>query len=55
LSIEYCPTDEMIGDFFTKPLQGAKSQKFWWLVLNLLMDTPLCTGKAAQECVESCS
>jgi hypothetical protein len=28
LCIEYCPTDEMIGDFFTKPLQGAKSQKF---------------------------
>jgi hypothetical protein len=29
LSIEYCPTDEMrIGDFFTKPLQGAKFQKF---------------------------
>jgi hypothetical protein len=51
LSIEYCPTDEMIGDFFTKPLQGAKFRKFRQLVLNLPKDIPLCTGKAAQECV----
>ena len=28
LSIEYCPTDEMIGDFMTKPLQGIKFKKF---------------------------
>ena len=26
--IEYCPTDEMIGDFHTKPLQGIKFLKF---------------------------
>ena len=23
LSVEYCPTGEMVGDFFTKLLQGA--------------------------------
>lgn len=28
LSIEYCPTDLMWGDFFTKPLQGAKFKLF---------------------------
>ena len=28
VTIEYCPTDDMIGDFHTKPLQGAKFQKF---------------------------
>jgi hypothetical protein len=28
VSIQYCPTDEMIGDFMTKPLQGAKFVKF---------------------------
>ena len=28
VSIEYCPTDEMTGDFFTKPLQGYKFRKF---------------------------
>jgi hypothetical protein len=28
LSIEYCPTNSMQGDFFTKPLQGAKYFNF---------------------------
>jgi hypothetical protein len=28
LSIEYCPTDDMVGDFHTKPLQGEKFCKF---------------------------
>ena len=28
LEIQYCPTDEMIGDFMTKPLQGEKFRKF---------------------------
>jgi hypothetical protein len=24
LELQYCPTDQMVGDFFTKPLQGSK-------------------------------
>ena len=28
VSIEYCPTDDMIGDYQSKPLQGAKFQRF---------------------------
>ena len=28
LSISYCPTHEMLADFFTKPLQGALFKKF---------------------------
>ena len=28
LTIEYCPTDEMLGDFMTKPLQGSKFSFF---------------------------
>jgi len=28
LSIEYCPTDNMIADFMTKPLQGKKFSRF---------------------------
>jgi hypothetical protein len=28
ISIKYCPTDEMIGDFMTKGLQGVKFAKF---------------------------
>jgi hypothetical protein len=27
--IEHCGTNDMIGDFFTKPLQGKKFQRFW--------------------------
>ena len=32
--IEYCPTDEMIGDFVTKPLQGDKFRKFTGMILG---------------------
>jgi hypothetical protein len=28
VTVEYCPTDEMSGDFMTKPLQGEKFRKF---------------------------
>ena len=28
LDVMYCPTDERIGDFMTKPLQGSKFVKF---------------------------
>ena len=28
LSVDYCPTEEMIADFFTKPLQGKLFLKF---------------------------
>eukprot|EP00980_Cylindrotheca_fusiformis_P012362 scaffold3036_cov117-Cylindrotheca_fusiformis.AAC.1 len=48
MSVQYCPTDDMIADFFTKPLQGAKFQKFCKQVLNLSDEDLLLT---AQECV----
>mgnify|MGYP000055058244 CR=1 FL=1 len=35
LSVEYCPTEEMIGDYFTKPLQGAKFYEFRKIIVNL--------------------
>ena len=34
VSIEYCPTDEMIGDYHTKPLHGAKFSKFRRIIMN---------------------
>ncbi len=27
INLEYCPTEEMIGDFYTKPLQGSLFRK----------------------------
>ena len=35
VSIEYCPTDDMIGDYMSKPLQGEKFRKFRKDILNL--------------------
>ena len=35
LTVEYCPTGEMIADFFTKPLQGKLFRMFRSLILNL--------------------
>ena len=34
LQVEYCPTNEMLGDFFTKPLQGTKFLKFRGQILG---------------------
>jgi hypothetical protein len=34
-SIEYCPTDEMLADYLTKPLQCAKFRKFRDRILNI--------------------
>jgi len=47
--VAYCPTDDMIADFFTKPLQGSKFYKFRSKIMN-------CPGPGSwsdqpQECV----
>ena len=34
LFVDYCPTEDMIADYFTKPLQGALFQKFRKMILN---------------------
>ena len=35
VEIEYCPTDKMVGDYLSKPLQGSKFRKFRTSILNL--------------------
>ena len=35
LEMVHCPTESMLGDFFTKPLQGAKFSEFRKLILGL--------------------
>ena len=35
LRIEFCPTDNMVADYFTKPLQGEKFRKFRKTIMNL--------------------
>lgn len=35
LSIEYCPTNEMIADYMSKPLQGDKFRKFRAEIMGL--------------------
>ena len=35
LRIEYCPTDQMRGDFFTKPIQGGKFYRDRDVLMNI--------------------
>jgi hypothetical protein len=35
LTVEYCPTKEMLADFFTKPLQGALFRKLRDAIMNV--------------------
>ena len=38
ITIEYCPTDDMIGNFFTKPVGGAKFRRFRSIIMNTSHD-----------------
>ena len=35
LKVVCCPTNEMVADFFTKPLQGCKFKKFRSMIVNI--------------------
>ena len=35
VEVQHCPTEQMLGGFFTKPLQGNKFYKFRRKILNL--------------------
>jgi hypothetical protein len=49
LSIQYCPTYEMIGDFMTKPLHGKKFEKFQQPTMNLLCTTQLLMAACIED------
>ena len=34
LRVEYCPTDQMLADYFTKPTTGAKFWYLWKMIMN---------------------
>ena len=34
VQVQYCPTDDMVADYFTKPLHGAKFLKFRKMIMN---------------------
>ena len=34
IQIQYCPTDKMLADYFTKPLQGSLFRKFRAIVMG---------------------
>ena len=38
IKLQYCPTTKMLGDYFTKPLQGTLFNKFRDRVLNIQTD-----------------
>jgi len=35
LNVQHCGTDDMIADYFTKPLQGSQFRKFRDLILEI--------------------
>jgi hypothetical protein len=51
LRIEYCPTGDMVADFFTKPLQGSLFRKLRALILNLPDRPSITDASTSQECV----
>ena len=52
MQIEYCPTEEMVADFFMKPLQGSLFRKLRGLILNTPVRSSSTSAAASQECVE---
>ena len=49
--VSYCPTGDMLADYFSKPLQGSLFRKFRNLILNVNPKDELNTGHGEQECV----
>ena len=48
--IEHCPMENMIGDYYTKHLQGKKFEEFRRLIMGMLTLTRI---SDSQQCVGS--
>jgi hypothetical protein len=46
LSVEWCPTEDMTGDFLTKPLQGAMFKRFRDLIMGVVAQPSPGPGKS---------
>jgi hypothetical protein len=53
LTIKYCPTDLMIGNFMTKPLQGKKFMYFRNLILGIPFEDEDANGRSVLEVSDS--
>ena len=51
LRVAYCPTEEMVADFYTKPLQGRLFRKLQNIILGLPPGTEMNMEVPPQECV----
>ena len=51
LCVAYCPTEEMVADFYTKPLQGRLFRKLRNVIMGLPPETEMNTEVPPQECV----
>jgi hypothetical protein len=50
LRVEYCPTGDMVADFFTKPLQGSLFRKLRDMILNIkAVDGPASMGPTTEH------
>jgi hypothetical protein len=59
ISIEYCPTDQMIGDYMTKPTHGKKFRGFRQQIMNLPTAAQLfaycCVAESAVQLAQYCT
>ena len=51
VQVSYCPTGDMLADYFSKPLQGSLFRKFRNLILNIHPLDPVKVRPGEQECV----
>jgi hypothetical protein len=50
--VEYCGTDDMIADFFSKPLQGSLFKKFRDFIMNITPSTTSTNADPSPRCDE---